>query len=82
MGAGAQNIAKAIEKWPNGEDERSHSACCYTYNTDRPWFAYLQQFPERFRKFSAMMRWVGEAQESFQKNILELYPWEMLGGGV
>jgi SAM-dependent methyltransferase len=78
MGAGAQNIVKAIEKWP-GSDERNHSACCYTYNTDKPWFAYLQQFPERFRKFSAMMQWVGEAQDSFQKNILTLYPWEIFG---
>jgi ubiquinone/menaquinone biosynthesis C-methylase UbiE len=81
MGAGAQNIVKAIEKWP-GSDERNHSACCYTYNTDKPWFAYLQQFPERFRKFSAMMQWVGEAQDSFQKNILTMYPWEKLGEGT
>jgi ubiquinone/menaquinone biosynthesis C-methylase UbiE len=81
MGAGAQNIVKAIEKWP-GSDERNHSACCYTYNTDKPWFAYLQQFPERFRKFSAMMQWVGEAQDSFQKNILTLYPWEIFGEGT
>jgi 16S rRNA G527 N7-methylase RsmG len=29
-----------------------------------------------------MMRWVGEAQDSFQKNIITLYPWEMLGNGT
>jgi hypothetical protein len=81
MGTAAQNIANAMEKWP-GSDERNHCACCYTYNTDKPWFGYLQQYPERFRKFSAMMRWVGEAQVSFQTGVITLYPWEKLGNGT
>ena len=81
MGAGSQNIANAMEKWPDS-DERNQSACCYAYNTDMPFYAYLQQFPERFRRFSAMMRWAGESQAGSQTQIATLYPWRNLGNGT
>lgn len=79
MGTASQNIADAMEKWP-GSDERNHSACCYSYNIDIPFYAYLQQFPERFRRFSAMMRWCGDSQAGW--HIANLYPWQSLGNGT
>ncbi|PMD39312.1 S-adenosyl-L-methionine-dependent methyltransferase [Hyaloscypha variabilis F] len=81
MGVGCQNIAKAMEKWP-GSDERNHSACSYTYDTDLPFYAYLQQFPERKKRFSSMMRWVGESQAGSQTQITALYPWQELVNGT
>jgi len=81
MGVGCQNIAKAMEKWP-GSDERNHSACCYAYNTDMPFYAYLHQFPERMKRFSSMMRWVGESQAGSQTQITALYPWQDLGNST
>jgi hypothetical protein len=44
MGVGSQTITKAMEKWP-GSDERNHTACCYAYNADVPFYAYLRQLP-------------------------------------
>ncbi|PMD17107.1 hypothetical protein NA56DRAFT_579275, partial [Hyaloscypha hepaticicola] len=81
MGVGSQTITKAMEKWP-GSDERNHSACCYAYNTDVPFYAYLRQFPERMRPVSSMMRWVGESQAGSQTQITTLYPWQDLGNGT
>lgn len=81
MGNGAYNIANAIQKWPDS-DQRNHSACCYAYNTDLPWYTYLQQFPERMKNFSTMMRWVGESQDGPQTHIVSLYPWQNLCNGT
>jgi ubiquinone/menaquinone biosynthesis C-methylase UbiE len=81
MGVASQSIVKSMEKWP-GSDERNHSACCYAYNTDMPFYAYLQQFPERIKRFSSMMRWVGESQAGSQTQIATLYPWQNLGNGT
>ena len=82
MGVGCLTIANAMEKWP-GSDERNHSACCYAYNTDLPFYAYLHQFPERMKRFSSMMRWVGESQAGSQiYQIATLYPWQDLGSGT
>lgn len=81
MGIGCQAITNTMEKWP-GSDERNHSACCYAYNTDMPFYAYLHQFPERMRRFSSMMRWVGESQAGSQTQITALYPWQDLANGT
>ncbi|KAH8812745.1 S-adenosyl-L-methionine-dependent methyltransferase [Xylogone sp. PMI_703] len=78
MGFGAQNIVNAMEKWPSS-DEQSHSACCYAYNLNEPWYTFLQKHPERYKKFSAMMRYVGESQDGPQMHIDNLYPWQSLG---
>jgi hypothetical protein len=81
MGVGCQYIAETMEKWP-GSDERNHSACCYAYKTDMPFYAYIHQFPERMKRFSSMMRWVGESQAGSQTQITALYPWQDLGSGT
>lgn len=81
IGAGSRNVANAIEKWPNS-DEQIHSACCYAFNTNIPFFAFLQQYPERMSRFSATMRWVGESQAGPQTHITTLYPWQSLGNGT
>jgi SAM-dependent methyltransferase len=81
MGVGCQSITNAMEKWP-GSDQRNHSPCCYAYNTDMPFYAYLHQFPERTKRFSSMMRWVGESQAGSKTPITALYPWQSLGNAT
>lgn len=75
INSGYQKTIEAMEKWPNSE-EPNHAGCALAWETDLPFYDYLTQHPDIFRRFAGMLTYVGKNEAVAKKNIIDAYSWQ------
>ena len=74
-------VVDAMKKWP-GSGESNETGVNLAYETDRPWFDFLQDDKELAKRYSLAMEAHGGGEGFKLEFTVKGYPWEKLGKGV
>lgn len=74
----AGKLVEATEKWGDSV-RKNETAFNIAFDTDRPFFDYLSQFPERTKQFAGYMKSVTNSEGTDIKHLLSGFDWASLG---
>jgi hypothetical protein len=72
------NVVNAMKKWP-GSGESNETAVNLTYDTDLPWFDWLQKDQDLAKRYSLAMQAHGGGEGFSLVHTVEGYLWDDLG---
>lgn len=67
----------ALNKYPNS-GEPNETGFNVAFNTDRPFYLELEEYPERARRFGSAMRWMSQGGRFSNDHLIRGYNWSAL----